>query len=124
MQQYNLDKIKCKITYKDEILDKAKCYGYRYDNNKYEKMAIVEIKNPSKDIINASLYCLENNEFLQYYDIIKDYKNGKIIELTGYYAIEPFLSDKKSKGLPPKIFKALLFNKNLFSFANLALSIK
>lgn len=102
------DEIKCQINRNNELVVYAKCSGYRQDEGEYKRMAITEVKYPDADLIASALYCTTENKNIADIDLIDLYNRNKIIELSGYYSLEPYLSQKKSKGLPPKILKSIL----------------
>lgn len=85
----------------------ATCSGYRVDKKTQPKMATAELSIPSHELIESMFYC-EENKTVSEVDLFKLYKENKIIELKGYYAMPAYIKDRKSSGLPPKLLKSLI----------------
>ena len=82
----------------------VKCSGYRDD----VKMTKVEITYPDKGIILALHYCSKVHDLVRDLHLNNAFQSNLVVELKGYYALEPYLSEKRHKGLPPKVLKSIL----------------
>ena len=88
----------------------VRCGGFRGTNGNQPRMTMLDFKYPAANLI-GSLYLCEDSDEAKYIldiDLVQKYLDNKVIELEGYYALQPFKDLKQHRGLAPKQIAAVL----------------
>ena len=89
----------------------VKCGGFRGPPGNQPRMTMLEFKYPDPMLVR-SLYLCENDgnqaQYILEIDLAQRYLDKKVIELVGYYALQPYRGRKQHQGLAPKQIAAVL----------------
>ena len=89
----------------------VKCGGFRGPAGSQPRMTMLEFKYPDPMLVR-SLYLCENDgnqaQYILDIDLVQRYLDKRVIELVGYFALQPFKDSKEAKGLAPKQIAAVL----------------